>query len=61
MLKHMLFALLACAGDMGCMVGPSAVGALSDLLGGSLQIGFLCSCAFPVGMLILVSILQKKK
>jgi len=55
-----LFALLACAGDMGCMLGPTAVGTLSDLFGGSLKTGFLLSAIFPVGMILAISILMKK-
>lgn len=56
-----LFALLACAGDMGCMLGPTAVGTLSDLFGGSLKTGFLLSALFPVGMILIICLLMKKK
>lgn len=45
-----LFALLALAGDVGCMAGPSAVGALSDAFSGSLRTGIAFGLVFPVLM-----------
>ena len=44
-----LFALLALAGDVGCMGGPSVVGLATDhLAGGSLKDGMLVGCMFPI-------------
>jgi MFS family permease len=35
-----MFAFLAIAGDMGCLLGPSAAGAIADRFGGDLFIPF---------------------
>ena len=43
-----LFALLALAGDLGCSVGPTVVGRVSGLAGGTLQIGILAAIIFPL-------------
>lgn len=44
-----LFALLALAGDVGCMGGPSVVGLATDhISGGSLKDGMLVGCIFPI-------------
>ncbi len=49
-----MFALLALAGDMGCIVGPSVVGAVAEALGNDLQISFLISALFPIIILVLI-------
>ena len=58
-----LFALLALAGDVGCMAGPSAVGALSDAFSGDLRTGIAFGLFFPVlmGAVLLFSGLKRKK
>lgn len=56
-----LFALLACAGDMGCLLGPTAVGFVAELFDGSLKTGFLLSCVFPVLVFCVVLLLRRKK
>ncbi len=44
-----LFALLALAGDVGCMGGPSVVGLATDhISSGSLKGGMLVGCIFPI-------------
>lgn len=43
-----LFALLALAGDLGCSVGPTVVGRISGIAGGTLQIGILAAIVFPL-------------
>ncbi len=43
-----MFAILAVAGDLGGLCGPTTVGALSDALGGNLQSGLLVGLIFPV-------------
>lgn len=43
-----LFALLALAGDLGCSLGPTVVGRVSGLAGGTLQIGILAAIIFPL-------------
>lgn len=60
-----LFALLACFGDLGCSVGPSVVGVVSDALGGKLEMGILVSTVFPVifvfALLVLMRSNRKKQ
>ena len=43
-----MFALLALAGDCGCMLGPSVVGVVSGAFGDKLGRGLLFATAFPV-------------
>lgn len=43
-----MFALLALAGDLGCSVGPSFVGFVSESLNNDLKIGILAATIFPV-------------
>lgn len=51
------FAMLALFGDLGCSVGPSVVGFVSDRFGEDLKTGILAAILFPlvltVGVLIL--------
>ena len=53
-----LFALMAVAGDLGCMSGPAMAGFLSDALDGNLKMGLAFGMIFPVllffGVLLLV-------
>lgn len=56
-----LFALLACFGDLGCTLGPSVVGFVSDRLGGSLENGILLATVFPVIFVVGVLTLMRKK
>ena len=56
-----LFALLALAGDAGCMAGPSSVGALADLFGGSLQTGIAFGLVFPAAMFIAAALYRGKR
>ena len=53
-----LFALLALAGDLGCSVGPTLVGFVSNATTGQLQTGILAAVIFPV--LLTICILKKK-
>lgn len=55
----MMFALLALAGDLGCSLGPTAVGFASGAVGGSLKAGLLFGILFPVGMLLCMIIERK--
>ena len=58
-----MFALLALAGDTGCMVGPSLAGTVAEYFGNDLQISFLISAIFPIIILVLIPfviILTKK-
>lgn len=49
-----MFALLALAGDTGCIVGPSLAGAVAEVFGNDLQISFLVSSLFPIIILVLI-------
>lgn len=52
-----MFALMALAGDVGCLAGPSLVGAVADGADGVLKWGILAAVVFPLlliaGLLIL--------
>jgi fucose permease len=54
-----MFAFLALAGDLGAMVSPAMVGALSEMAGGDLKVGLQAGTAFPlvlvVGLIILIT------
>ena len=56
-----MFALLAMAGDVGCAIGPSTVGLISEYCGGNLKIGLLAAITFPVILLVAVQLEGKKK
>lgn len=55
-----LFALLALAGDVGCMAGPSAVGAIADAFSGDLHTGAF-GLAFPAAMAVALFIFRFQK
>ncbi len=56
-----LFAIMALAGDVGCTVGPSAVGFVASFFGGDLRTGILVGTFFPILMVVGLLILNKKK
>ena len=56
-----LFALMACAGDIGATAGPSLAGILSDAAGGSLKVGIAAAMVFPIGALLALITLRKQK
>ena len=51
-----MFALLALAGDLGCTLGPSAVGAIAAVAGEDLSVGILAVTVFPL-LLVLGAVL----
>ena len=55
-----LFSYMAFAGDIGCLLGPSVGGALSDITGNMKSV-FALGCVFPVIMLITLIILFNTK
>ncbi len=55
-----MFAFLALAGDLGAMVSPSMVGTLSAMAGGNLKAGLLVATVFPVVLVFVLLILNKK-
>ena len=59
-----MFALLAIAGDAGCLLGPSAAGAIADRMGGDIRFSFLLTALLPVAILLCAArlwLLSKKK
>ncbi|HIR22883.1 MAG TPA: MFS transporter [Candidatus Scatosoma pullicola] len=57
-----MFALLALAGDLGCLSGPTLVGLVSGAAGDSLKAGILAAIAFPLlAVFGAILILRKKK
>lgn len=44
----LMYAILALAGDVGCSVGPAAVGLLAQSRGDSLSFGLLIAAGFPL-------------
>lgn len=55
----MLFALLALGGDIGCSGGPTVVGIASSIFNANLQYGILCAVAFPVLLLVFLTLFTK--
>ncbi|MBQ9086588.1 MAG: MFS transporter [Clostridia bacterium] len=56
-----MFALLAMAGDIGCLVGPTAAGWIAEACGNDLKISFLLSIIFPVLILLMIYLGFRKK
>ncbi len=56
-----MFAFLALGGDLGCSIGPGIAGWVSEIFGGSLQIGILAGIIFPIGIIIGALIYKKIK
>ena len=47
-----MFALLAIAGDAGCLLGPSVAGAVADRMGGDIRFSFLLTAILPAVILL---------
>ncbi len=56
-----MFALLALAGDLGCLIGPSATGALCDAWGGDLRWALCLAAAFPIVCLAVLLISKHQR
>lgn len=59
-----MFSLFALAGDLGCMAGPTVIGAVADAANGSLAYGLGIGALFPALMLlatVVLTIAAKKK
>ncbi len=52
-----MFAILALAGDVGCSIGPSLVGTVSDWTS-NMKIGLLSAAIFPLVLLIGASVIK---
>ncbi len=55
-----MFALLAVAGDLGCLVGPTLAGWIADIFGNNLKLSFLLCTAFPIFILIFGIMIKRK-
>ncbi len=56
-----MYALMALAGDVGCSLGPTAVGFIADGNDGNLKYGLAAAMVFPLLICILVPMLGGKK
>lgn len=56
-----LFAIMACFGDIGCCIGPTTVGLVSDAFGGDLKLGILAAMIYPLLAILSVAILRTRK
>ncbi len=56
-----MFAFLALAGDIGCLIGPTAAGKAADICGGNIRVGFLVSIIFPLLLLLALAYLSHCK
>jgi len=56
-----MFALLALAGDIGCLVGPTAAGWIAEAFGNNLKVSFLIATVFPVLILLMTYLGFRKK
>lgn len=57
----LLFSLCALFGDLGCSLGPTAVGLIASLTGGSIARGLLLAAAFPLLFALLLLAVGKEK
>lgn len=48
-----MFAYLALAGDIGCLVGPTAAGWIAEAFGNDLKVSFLLATVFPMLILLM--------
>ena len=54
-----MFALLALAGDIGCMCGPTLVGFTSKIFDENLRFGILFALVFPLVLTVILVLLRK--
>ena len=57
----MLFGILALSGDVGCTMGPTLIGYITNLYHGDFKKGLLFAIMFPVIILISILGINKKK
>ncbi len=55
-----MFAFLALAGDLGATVSPAMVGSVSNMAGGNLKIGLFVATAFPLILIFVLFVLNRK-
>lgn len=59
-----MFALLATAGDLGCLVGPTLIGWIAELFGNRLDRAFAIAALFPAAIVLLsaaVGVMKRKQ
>lgn len=56
-----MFALLALAGDVGCSLGPTTVGAALGILDGNLKNALLAGIIFPIFLMIAFAVYHNSK
>lgn len=56
-----MFAMLAFAGDVGCLLGPSLAGWIADAFGGNLRTAFIFAVLFPLVNLFLIGMQLSKR
>lgn len=56
-----MFALLALAGDIGCLIGPSATGALCDAWGKDLRWALCMAAVFPIICFAVLLVLRRQR
>ncbi len=56
-----IFAILAFAGDLGCLFGPTLAGWAATIFNDNLKVAFLFSLIFPITMIILFKYLKKER
>ena len=56
-----MFALMALAGDLGCVSGPAMVGFVSQAAGGRLQTGILAAIVFPVLLVVALLFFRRRE
>ena len=56
-----MFAILALAGDLGCLLGPSLAGWIAELFGGDLRAAFVFAVIFPLACFCLLGVQNQKR
>ncbi len=56
-----MFAALAMAGDVGCLLGPSVAGSIADAMGGELKWAFCFAILFPLLSIAVLLLSQRKR
>ena len=55
-----MFAFLALSGDLGATISPTIVGCVSNIAGGNLKLGLLVATVFPLILIFVLLVLNRK-
>ena len=55
----LMFALLSLAGDVGCTLGPTITGLVSNAAGGDLRVGIFSAIVFPIVLPVCLLLVRK--